>query len=156
MSRFEPFRDSALFRDLTTADLAAMEPFFNEKLFAAGATIFLENMPGEALFIIGHGSVRISKMLAEGEEKTLAVFGPAEFFGEMAILEGAPRAATARAEEESQLLSLKKSDFEKLCEKQPRLALKLTRNLVRVLVESIRENEREYRHMLALASGEDA
>ncbi len=154
MNRLHSFKESPLLRDFSPAELDLLQPFFKEKNFSRGSTIFLENMPGEALFIIGHGSVRISRMLAEGEEKTLAVFGPEEFFGEMAILEEASRAATARAEEDAQLFSLRKPDYEILCDQFPKLALKLMRNIVRVLVGTIRNNDREYRRMLAQATAE--
>jgi len=121
-----------------------------------GTTVFVENMPGESLYIIRQGAIKISKMIAEGEEKTLVILGADEIFGEMAILDGAHRSATARVAEKAHLLSIRKSDFEKLCEKEPRLALKLTRNIVRIFSSRIRENNEEYREMLLWSLGKQA
>jgi CRP-like cAMP-binding protein len=110
-------------------------------------------MPGESLYLIRRGAVKISKMLAEGEEKTLVILGPEEIFGEMAILDGAPRSATARVAEEADLLSVRKAEFEALCEQNPALALKLMRNIVRIFSQRIRENNGEYREMLLWSLG---
>ena len=69
-------------------------------------------------------------------------------FGEMAVIDGLPRSATARVAEDAELISLKKSDFEKLCGEQPGLALKMVMNIVRVFSKRIREANEEYREML--------
>jgi CRP-like cAMP-binding protein len=113
-----------------------------------GTTVFIENMPGESLFLVSKGTVRISKMFAEGDEKTLVVLGPEDIFGEMAVIDGLPRSATARVAEDAELISLKKKDFDTLCKENPGLALKLTMNIVRVFSKRIREANDEYRDML--------
>jgi CRP/FNR family transcriptional regulator, cyclic AMP receptor protein len=149
-------KDSPLFIDLSDADIEILGGFFNVKELAEGMTIFVENMPGESLYLIQQGVVKISKMLAEGEEKILVVLGAEDIFGELAILDGAPRLATARVAEKARLLSIRKTDYESLCEQHPRLALKVTRNIVRVLSRRIREKDDDYMDMLSLASGKQA
>src|SRR5258708_36518712 len=62
--------------------------------FAAGEILFREGEVGDVMFVIQSGAVRISKNVADND-KVLAVLGPGEFFGEMAILNGKPRTATA-------------------------------------------------------------
>jgi len=62
--------------------------------FPAGDVLFREGDSGEVMFVIQSGAVRISKSIS-GEDKVLAVLGPGEFLGEMAILNGKPRTATA-------------------------------------------------------------
>jgi CRP-like cAMP-binding protein len=113
-----------------------------------GTTVFIENMPGESLFLIRSGAVRISKMFTEGNEMTLIVLGPADVFGEMAVIDGQPRAVTARVIEEAELISLRKQDFARLCQEYPALALKLVLNIVGVFTRQIREANDEYRDML--------
>ena len=60
----------------------------------AGDILFHEGEPGDVMYVIREGSIRIRKDSYEGE-KTLAVLGPGEFFGEMSILNDKPRSATA-------------------------------------------------------------
>jgi CRP-like cAMP-binding protein len=87
-------------------------------------------------------------MFAEGDEKTLVVLGPEDIFGEMAIIDGLPRSATARVAEDAELISLKKKDFESLCQQAPELALKMVMNIVGVFSKRVREANDEYRDML--------
>jgi CRP-like cAMP-binding protein len=115
---------------------------------AEGTTVFIENMPGESLFVIRTGSVRVSRMFAEGDEKYLVVLGPGDIFGEMAIIDGMPRSATARVAQDAELISLRKKDFESLCQSDPALCLKLVVNIVRGFNKRTREANDEYRDML--------
>lgn len=148
-------KDSSLLRGLSAAELATLSGAFQEKEMAEGTTVFIENMPGESLYLIQQGTIRISQMIAEGDEKILVILGPEDSFGEMAVLDGAPRSATARVAETALLLILRKGDYEILCEKEPKLALKLTRNIVRIFSQRARENSEEYREMLLWTLGKN-
>lgn len=149
----EKLKASPLFAGLADNEIASLLSLFQEKEMGEGMTVFIENMPGESLYLICEGSVRISRMIAEGEERTLVMLGPQEVFGEMAVLDGVPRAATARVAAKAVLLSLRKTDFDLLGEKDPALALKLARNIVRIFSQRLRENMEEYREMLAWSLG---
>lgn len=149
----ETLRNCSLFKGLSAEDLEALAPLFAEKELGEGTTVFVENMPGESLYLIRQGTIQISKMIAEGQERTLVVLGPEEVFGEMAILDGATRSATARVAERASLLSVRKSDFEALCEKNPRTGLRLMRNIARVFCQRVRENSEEYHDMLIWSLG---
>ena len=92
--------------------------------FQKGDIIFVEYEPGDAFYLIQEGKVRISKILA-GIEKTIDVLQPGEIFGEMAILEEAPRSANAMAVEKVKALEFNKANFEILMSGQPQIALKL-------------------------------
>lgn len=156
MVKLQPLKASPLFQGMSETEIETLAEIFKEKVMPEGMTVFVENMPGESLYLIRQGAVKISKMIAEGDEKTLVILGAEEIFGEMAILDGAPRSATARVAEEAHLLSIRKADYEALCEQDPRLALKLTRNIVRVFSRRIRENNEEYREMLLWSLGKQA
>jgi CRP-like cAMP-binding protein len=145
---FAAIRNSSMLQGLTEEDLSRLAAVCEERQMAEGTTVFIENMPGESLFLIRNGTIRISRMFAEGDEKTLVVLGPEDVFGEMAMIDGLPRSATARVAEAVDLISLKKKDFESLCRDEPVLALKLVMNIVRVLTKRIREAGDEYREML--------
>jgi CRP-like cAMP-binding protein len=152
---FEAIRGSILRRGMNNTELARLASVCEERQLAAGTTIFIENMPGESLFLIRRGAVRVSRMFAEGNEKVLIVLGPADVFGEMAVIDGLPRAATARVVDDAELISLRKQDFARLCQEHPALALKLVLNIVTVFSRQVREANEEYREMLTWSlSGE--
>lgn len=151
MNTLESLRTCHLFQDMSNTEILTLSKLFGEKIIDEGMMVFVENMPGESLYLIRQGAVKISKMMAEGDEKTLVILGAEDVFGEMAILDGAPRSVTARVAEKAYLLSMRKLEYESLCENEPRLALKLTRNIVRIFSRRIRENNEEYREMLLWA-----
>jgi CRP/FNR family cyclic AMP-dependent transcriptional regulator len=88
--------------------------------------IFSEYEPGDAFYLIQAGRVQISKILGD-IEKTIDVLQPGEIFGEMAILEEAPRSATAIAIETVKCLEFNRENFEILMRGNPQIALKLLR-----------------------------
>lgn len=145
---FMPIKNSTLLKGLADKELAQLAGFCEMRVMEEGTTVFIENMPGESLFLVKEGTIRISRMFAEGDEKTLVVLGPEDIFGEMAVIDGLPRAATARAAENAQLISLNKQALEKLCEQNAALGLKLVRNIVKVFSQRVRDANEEYRDML--------
>ena len=145
---FEVIGGSLLLKGLNDVELARLANVCEERTMAEGTTVFIENMPGESLFLIRRGTIRVSKMFAEGDEKVLIVLGPEDIFGEMAVIDGLPRGATARVAEDAELISLNKKDFARLCQDEPALALKLVMNIVGVFSRRVREANDEYRDML--------
>ncbi len=95
--------------------------------FPPGEVIFSAGDSGNGFYIIETGRVQLSAVVANGEPRALAVCGPGDFFGEMAILDDAPRSATARAEIETEAIFLSREELLKLLETRPRLALNLVR-----------------------------
>ncbi len=154
IANFDPVKGCFLFEGMTDAQISTLARFFSEKRLDEGMTVFIENMPGESLYLIQKGVVRISRMMAEGDEKTLVILGPEDVFGEMTILDGGPRSATARVIEKTSLLCLRKPDFDNLCEQDPGLGLRLMRNIVCLFSQRIRGNSEDYRTMLLWTFGE--
>ncbi|HAU89758.1 MAG TPA: cyclic nucleotide-binding domain-containing protein, partial [Elusimicrobia bacterium] len=105
MSDIEKLKQIALFRGLSDAMLAEFSGYFKQTAYAAGDVIFKEKTTGDSLFIVVSGEVVIEKAMdEEGREfKTLAILAGGEFFGEMAVIEGLPRFAQARAGADSAL-----------------------------------------------------
>lgn len=145
---FSGLYDSPLFDNMDAADLQKLQPLFTVKRVPEGKTIFIENMPGESLYLIKQGTVRISRMLAEGDEQVLIVLGPDDFFGEMAVLDGGKRSATARIAEDAVLYGLSRKNFDSLAEKDPKLGLMLALNIVRIFSSRVRNSQKDYRAML--------
>lgn len=96
--------------------------------FPAGAVLFREGEPGEKMYVIRTGKVSIWKQIAESEI-TLAVLGPGDFFGEMALLEGLPRSASATVLEDSLLIEVEGPAFDALVRTKGEIAVRLMRRL---------------------------
>ena len=95
---------------------------------AAGTVLFREGDRGEKMFVIRSGKVNIWKHIAESEV-SLAVLGAGEFFGEMALLEGLPRSASATVMEEALLIEIAQPAFETLVHKNGEIAARLLKRL---------------------------
>jgi CRP-like cAMP-binding protein len=104
------------------ADLAAFTRF--ARTFEPGEIIFSEYEPGDSFYLIQSGRVKISKIVGD-IEKTIDILQPPEFFGEMAILEGAPRSATAQTVDRVKVLEFNRANFEVLMMGNPQMALRL-------------------------------
>ncbi len=104
-------------------------------MLKAGDVVFHEGDPGNTMFVIRKGKVRISKNV-RGGVKTLATLGQGEFFGEMAILNGEPRSATATATEEVMLLEVDAKRFEGMITKQAEIAVRFIQKLARRLQDA--------------------
>ncbi len=150
---FSGLDDSPIFAGMTASEIDILSTVFQSKEMEEGKTVFIENMMGESLYLIKQGTIRISKMMAEGDEEVLVVMGPSDVFGEMAIFDGAHRSATARVAEDAILLCLSKTDFESLSLKEPALCLKLSVNINRLFSERIRASQTAHREMLLAALG---
>lgn len=105
---------------MSSLNSAAFERF--AKSFQAGDIIFCEHEPGDSFYFVQKGRVRIFRVMG-GVEKTIDELEPGEVFGEMAILEEAPRSAGAMAVDEVRVLELNKANFEILMQGNPQIAM---------------------------------
>ena len=103
-------------------DLSVFERF--AKTFQKNDIIFCEFEPGDNFYLIQSGRVEITKII-DNIEKTIDILNPGEIFGEMAILEGAPRSASAIAIDHVKVLEFNRENFEILMMGNPQIALKL-------------------------------
>jgi CRP/FNR family transcriptional regulator, cyclic AMP receptor protein len=94
------------------------------KTFQKGDIIFCEYEPGDAFYLIQSGRVEIVRIMG-GLQKTVDILQPGEVFGEMAILEEAPRSATAIALDRVTALEFNRENFEILMQGNPQIAMKL-------------------------------
>lgn len=101
----------------------------------AGETVFREGDAGRTMFVVRSGRVRISRKV-RGGEKTYAMLGPGEFFGEMAMINGQPRSASAEAVEDAQLLELDAGLVQKMVTDEAEIAVRILHKLTRRLAEA--------------------
>ena len=111
--------------------------------FAAGTVIFREGDSGDGMYIIKEGEVEIASKVEHGEPRQLSRFGPGEHFGEMAVLDEAPRSATASATERSVIYFIGRDALYQLLERMPGLAVRLLREISRRLRDFNQQYVRE-------------
>src|SRR4029077_20503432 len=121
------------FDGLTREALAMMAQVTTEESHALGTRIFQYGDPGDKLFIILEGKARISREVAGMGSEALAVLGPGEVFGEMALLDESPRSADARVHERCRMLVITKEAFDDLLFLHKELAYEVLWNCVRIL-----------------------
>jgi CRP/FNR family transcriptional regulator, cyclic AMP receptor protein len=119
------------------ADLASFTRF--ARTYHPGEIIFAEYEPGDSFYLIQSGKVKITKIVGD-IEKTLDILQPPEIFGEMAILEGAPRSATAQAIDTVKVLEFNRANFEVLMMGNPQIALRL----LKVFTKRIWDQKRRF------------
>ncbi len=110
------------------------------KEVARGTILFKEGDSGDEMFIIKSGKVRIFKKIGD-VDKTLAILGPGEFFGEMAIIDGKPRSAYAETIEECKLLIINSETFDTMLRSNPEIAVRMIKKLSQRLRETNKEIE---------------
>ncbi|MCK4502207.1 MAG: cyclic nucleotide-binding domain-containing protein [Desulfuromonadales bacterium] len=145
---FSDLADNQLFDGMAATEIEYLGSIFNQIRVAEGKTVFIENMPGESLYFVQQGTVQVSQLLAEIDEQDLVTLGAGDVFGELAIIDGGNRCATARVVKNTVLYVLQKKDFNKLVSEKPRLGLQLTLNIVRIFTAKMRSAKQEYRAML--------
>lgn len=118
-----------LFRGLPDSALERIAALATRRSYPKGAVIFSQGQPGDALFGVITGQVRISASGAAGQEVFLNIMEPGDTFGEIAVMDGLPRTAGAVALEDTSLIVIKRADFLRLLEREPRLAIQLLKLL---------------------------
>jgi signal transduction histidine kinase len=113
------FRQNHLFDGVPPDVLEEIGPQIEVAEFAENAVVFREGDHGDALYLVGSGSIRISKSGRGGQQETLGFIGPGSFFGEMALLDQEPRSATATAAERSVLGLVREDAFNRILEIAP-------------------------------------
>jgi len=123
------FAANPLFRQLSPEALEKISGLMVKVSYKAGDTIFLEREPGDALYVVDSGKVRIWVRDGDGNDVTLSELEPGAFFGEMSVLDGGKRSANATALLDSTLQCLRRAEFENFLVKHPQAALELIRGI---------------------------
>lgn len=118
----------------------AGKPF--EKMLKPGEVLFKEGDPAADMYLIRSGKIKISKT-GGGVEQTLATLRDGDFFGEMAVIDGSPRSATASAVEQSTLLIMDRKGFTAQIERNP-----FIRYVLETLTRRLRETNRQIEFLL--------
>ena len=125
MDREELLVKCPIFSEMSQEDLARLARVSVPRSYAAGQAIIREGESAVAMFIVSSGHVQVVKDAGRDDHIVLATLGPGDFFGEMALFEGFPRSATARAVENTECLALSRWDFLAELRSHPDMAVHL-------------------------------
>ncbi len=114
---------SGLLKDASDRLKSCIESLAHERRIAPRNEIFLEGDEGDAIYLVLSGQVEISILSEDGRKLSLNVLGPGEVFGEISLLDGSPRTASAVSIEEATLLRVSRKDLMRALEDDPRLAI---------------------------------
>lgn len=118
-----------LFEGLEDEYLNMLADLLLERRFPKGEVIFFEGDRGDALYMIRSGTVKVYRVAEDGREKTLALFGDGEFFGEMALFDEEPRSAIAQTLGETTVYTMHRPEFLRILSANPPIALQIIREL---------------------------
>jgi CRP/FNR family cyclic AMP-dependent transcriptional regulator len=150
MDNLEVLHSSVLFKGSSKEELELLLGLFQERQLKPNTTIFTENMPAEALYVVKSGNVRISVMVGEGLETGLLLLGPGEFFGELALVQEGNRLVTARAETAVELLLLTRKDFQAMLDLEPRAAARALMIITKLLAMRVKAYNERLKDLLLL------
>lgn len=145
MIRF--LQDIPLFHSLTLDQLRSISEDVQPRKFKQGEIIFREGDPGQVLYLVQSGQVRIYVNGLDGSETSVILFGrPGDMFGELAVIDGLPRSATAVALDKTVLYTISRESFRQHMQRFPQLAL----NFMKELTHRVRYNTRQMDSLASL------
>lgn len=138
MIRF--LQEIPLFQGLSSQQLQSLSQDVQSRYFGRGDIIFREGDPGQLLYLVQSGQVRIYVNGLNGSETSVILFGrPGDMFGELAVIDGLPRSATAVALDKTTLYTINRENFRQRMLHNPQLVL----NFMKELTYRVRYNTRQ-------------
>jgi len=129
----DSLRTIPLFSSVRDDDLRSIASLLIERRFPKNKTIVEEGLPGDYMYVIREGRVKVTKLSGDGREKILEMLEAGSFFGEMSLLDSAPRSASVKALTDVRILALSRNDFLAVLRRSPDLALAVITELTQRL-----------------------
>jgi CRP-like cAMP-binding protein len=133
MSVAQTLRGVPLFAHLGDEELGRLTGAVRERTYPKNSVIVFEDDPGEALYLVVGGQVKVVLIGEDGREVILSVLAQGDFFGEMSLIDDQPRSAHVIAMRDANLLVLRREDFQQAFKEMPTIALGLLKALSRRL-----------------------
>jgi CRP-like cAMP-binding protein len=130
-----------IFSDLSEKECDSLRPLCKPRNYLKNSMIILEEEYGDLVFVVKTGTIKITRVNDEGKEVILALLGPGEMFGELAILDGEARSANALAQENCELLAINKEDFLDILKNHPTVSYSVMCELAKRLRKSDQQIE---------------
>ncbi len=129
----DSLRTIPLFSSVSDEDLESIASLLIERCFPKHKTIVEEGLPGDYMYVIREGRVKVTKLSGDGREKILELLEEGAFFGEMSLLDSAPRSASVKALTDVRILALARNDFLNVLRRSSDLALAVIHELTQRL-----------------------
>lgn len=129
----ELLRRASLFAALDDEDAASLAASMTELVLTRGGVLFREGQPGDRLYVVAEGKIKLGQTFRDGRENLLGVFGPGATFGEVSLFDPGPRTATATAITETRVLALRHHELAPLLQRRPDVAFEVLGELTRRL-----------------------
>jgi CRP/FNR family transcriptional regulator, cyclic AMP receptor protein len=129
----DPLAGAPLFAALETEAAAALRASMTQIALDRGSVLFSEGEPGDRLYVVTDGKIKLGATSNDGRETLLGVLGPGEMFGELSLFDPGPRTATASALTDARLLGLGHDDLTPWLTGRPEVALSLLQALAQRL-----------------------
>ena len=130
-----------LFASLSETQFDTLSAGSTRRSYPRSRTIVSEGEPSQSLYIMLAGRAKVQRSDSEGKEVILAMIGPGEFFGEMSLIDDAPRSASVITVEPCDFISIQKDSFKSMLATSPDMAMQIMRGLVRRLREADKKIE---------------
>jgi CRP/FNR family cyclic AMP-dependent transcriptional regulator len=134
-------RNLSLFSELTDKELTVLTALLRETHYPKNSVVFQEGEPGESLLLIAEGKVKVILLGEQGQETILTTMSAGSFFGELSLIDGAPRSATVITLDKSTFMQMTREAFLSALRTDPNIAMKVLAHLsarVRDLTEEVR------------------
>ncbi|MFO7447265.1 MAG: cyclic nucleotide-binding domain-containing protein [Ignavibacteriaceae bacterium] len=135
-----------LFEQLTNKDISLLSTIIHNRSYVAGEYIFYQGDPGIGLYIIREGEVIVRRNV-EGEIVSLATLKEGDFFGELALLDGEKRSASAIAKTDVRVAVIFKPDLDEFIEKYPKRGIKILQGISKIIVVRLRKVNEDHVHL---------
>jgi CRP/FNR family transcriptional regulator, cyclic AMP receptor protein len=129
----DALRKAGLFQGVDVNDVEAISTEFEVMEVSRGQVLFHEGEPGDSLYIVLSGKVKLGRRASDGRENLVAVMGPSDQFGELSLFDPGPRTATAVVVTDGRVARLPKAALQKWVEERPQIAMQLLRVVARRL-----------------------
>lgn len=132
----EFLKQNELFSDLQRAEVEELAALFGHRTYQRRQAIYLPGDPPDGIYLVAAGTVKIARLSPDGKEVTLRLVGPGQVFGELALLDDAPREDLAEAFDATTAYHAARRDLERFLRRHPAVALGVARLIGRRLREA--------------------
>lgn len=129
MTIAEELKKFPLFKSVELNELEALASMMQQQSYPQGAVLFEKDQPGDAMYLIRTGRIRVFLRDPQGNEITFRHFGPGQVVGEFALIDDKPRSASAEAAEPLEVMTLSREHFLALLRERPILGVEMMRSL---------------------------
>ncbi len=144
------FESAGIIKEMTLVEAETLAGIAEERVYSKGRIILAEDAKSRDLFVIGSGrvSIRLSLPTESGKEEVIYTMRDGQIFGELALVDGSPRSATVKAEEEVMTCTFDYDRLIKLLDLHPRIGYLLMRNIAAIISQRVRNTNMLWRNAL--------